>query len=103
MAYRLVVMRGSLIQCFGTVFNGRNGGPNILPALDFQGDNFEPKRAGRCLNFAQLRHGCRAVAIGDDRQTVQARHDFSQELESLGGMVRRLQGKTCDIAAHELK
>ena len=62
-------------------------------------DNFETKRARRCLNLAHFQHGGRCVAIGHDRQTAQTGDNLAQQSESLASKIGCLERQAGDVAA----
>src|SRR5262245_39233077 len=100
MRIRLTFRSGSGdIKRLRAIFESFEGRRDILGALDFKGDDFEAKRAGRCLNLAHFGHGRGVANICQYRQPAQPRDSLPQELQALAGKIARLGRQAGDIAA----
>src|SRR5262249_35566892 len=74
-------------------------GIDVLGSPDFKCGKFDTEYACRSLHLAFLPLGKRIGDIGQNRQAPQTGHDLLQDLESLPGSVRRLDGYSRDVAA----
>ena len=90
MRTRLVLVSGSPtdIKCLRAALERLEGRRDILRSPDFERDDLEAERAGRCLDLAHLQHGGGIVDIGHDRQPAETGDDLAQEFESLAGKYR---------------
>ena len=101
MRIRLVFVErvDSDIKCVRAALERLEGGRDILRSPDFEWDDFEAERAGRCLNLAHLQHGGGIADIGHDRQPAETGDNLAQEFESLAGKIGRLHRQAGDVAA----
>jgi len=62
-------------------------GRYVLSAPDFQGNNFEAKRAGRFLKLMHLQHCTGTADISHDRQTVETWENVTQDFRPFGSEI----------------
>ena len=65
------------------------GGRDILCSPNFEREDFETERAGRCLNLAQLQHDKGIADIAHDRQPAKIGHELAQKFQPLARKVSR--------------
>src|SRR5262245_4828322 len=94
---------GNNVQGVGAALERLKNGQNIFRPLEVWYDDFQPERAGRCLNLMHLQCVRRIVGISQERQSAEARENFSQEFKSLTREFRGLECKTSDVASWSRK